>query len=700
MKRILPFILLAIWSAACGSGNGSGGADAGADAVSPDSTESSDAVPHDVEPEDLAEPDDALPEEVEADVGPPPVECTPNPGTLWSPGVKIFKEVTADWGLIDLAVQGFRINATDYDGDGWTDLIVRWGGGVDDFSPGGDRSFWLLRNTGAGKFEDVTKASGIVQTRYGDDDNLGRPGEIIAGGDLDNDGDLDFVLANTVHDPNAAVETSEVFLNNGDGTFSLGPEENGYRQEGMYTVPAGVTLVDFDRDGFLDIWTVNNMVSGMSQPLPDKLFKGDGTGAFTDVSEQMGIETMPWLLPPDNLNNGLGHSWAWGSTACDLNNDGVPELLTASYGRCPNHLWQGVAGQSGLVTYENVSVYSGYAYDDRMDWSDNESAQCWCKLHPDDDECEGVPGPTWIKCQVDADAFRWNHATDREPWRLAGNSATTTCADVNNDGFIDLMTGEIVHWDVGSSSDPAELVVNTGEADVRFERPGNEVTGLTKVHPDINGDGEPGPVWDDGDMTNTVFDFDNDGWLDIHVASSDYPYTLAHLYHQESPETFLEVGTEDFFEHLRNHGVTAADFDRDGDLDVLVGHSKMRCGGQYLDDCYETLQVRLFENILGDAGNWVQISVEGADGSNRSAIGAQVSVATPDGVTRKWEVDGGHGHFGTQRDMVQHFGLGDECLADVTIRWPDQDLTIQQFQVAGNHRYKVVQGEPPVPADP
>ena len=357
--------------------------------------------------------------------------------------------------------------------------------------------------------------------------------------------------------------------------------------------------------------------------------------------------------------------------------------MASSYGRAPNNLWV----NQGDGSYKNHSAASGYAYDQRIDWTDNESARCWCTLHPTDDGCKDHTfEPPDITCNVDADAFRWNNATDRELYRLGGNSGSTMCGDVDNDGWMDLLTTEIVHWDVGTSSDPSELLHNMQSPDVSFERPGNDVTGLTRDH--VSG-------WNDGDMTGTLFDFDNDGWNDVYIGSSDYPGARGLLWHQTSPMVFEAVPIKNGIDHMRSHGSAVADFDRDGDLDIVVGHSPSRCDS----DCYPTFVVRMFENQLN--GNFVEIEAQGTGtATNHTAIGARVEV-TAGGVTQTHQVDGGHGQLGMQDDLVQHFGLGTNASADVKITWPTAGFPTQTFTVPAGHRYLFTQGTTlPVVEDP
>ena len=227
--------------------------------------------------------------------------------TSWSPGTHALPEVI-----------GSGVALFDYNNDGALDVLhIRFPPPGKEDSPAPNQ---LFQQQPDGTFVDVTAAAGIGHEGYG---------QGVAIGDVDNDGDVDVYVTNYGADV--------FYRNNSDGTFAL--EEIGLSNEAWGT---SATFGDYDRDGDLDLYVANYVqfdpetVCRGKQSAPDycnpqvfesatdRLFRNDGNGTFTDVTEQAGIAAMP--------GRGLG------VVCLDLTGDGWADFFVANDGEA-NHLW-------------------------------------------------------------------------------------------------------------------------------------------------------------------------------------------------------------------------------------------------------------------------------------------------------------------------------------------------------------------------
>lgn len=602
-----------------------------------------------------------------------------------SPGA-IFVDATDTFGLGDdgVRLRGNRLTVADLDGDDFPDLVVH---AVSSNTrqlqqpDGGARLVWALMNRpgpdGTRRFVDETVRSGLFQVRGGSDTHL-RAAHLAVFGDVDNDGDLD-AFSGTYDDPSKTDvgDRSELLLNDGTGRFSLAPPTpvRGGPADRWPTTSA--TFVDADRDGRLDLFVgyFYESYGRTYQGLQAQLLLGQGEGAFSRGTEGAGLVTTR-----DGFERFTNHRPAYGVTACDLDDDGAPELLVSAYGRQRNLLYR----NDGRGRFVDESEASGYAGDPNVDFRDNENFKCWCTVNLGNPKCDGVRPPV-INCGMDPTAS-WNDGVDDQPWRSNGNTFTTWCGDLTGDGKNDLYSAEIRHFWAGSASDSSELLTNVTGAPgaVRFTRPGNATTGL--------GLPRVGQFWNEGGLMAAGGDLDNDGLMDLVVAASDYADQRGAVLHQQEDGRFVDQARRFGLEHPCMSGLAIADFDRDGDLDVLAGASTAR-------DCAALWrkgnEVRLYENVQ-TAGRALLLDLEGnGTSTNRSAIGAKVTVRVG-GRTMVREVGGGYGHFGMQNDLLVHVGVGAcDGVDELTVRWPDQAGTVQRFErvpVEAGRIYRLRQG--------
>ncbi|MFV2066549.1 MAG: CRTAC1 family protein [Pirellulales bacterium] len=242
-----------------------------------------------------------------------------------------FTDVTTEAGIrskhcfgdLDLSniVEGTGTGAMffDYDGDGWLDIYLPngcWQKGVNDNRGRrfrGKLTNHLYRNNKDGTFTDVTQQAGVGHQGYGVSSSAA---------DFDRDGDLDLYVLN--YGPNV------FYRNNGNGTFTDVTEQSGL-ENAVWSLSA--PWFDYDGDGDLDVFVVNYLqydggrfrsfypAAGYPGPLsyggrPDTLYRNNGDGSFTNVTEQAG------LLNP----NGRGMSAA----IADLDNDGLLDIYVAN----------------------------------------------------------------------------------------------------------------------------------------------------------------------------------------------------------------------------------------------------------------------------------------------------------------------------------------------------------------------------------
>ncbi len=594
-----------------------------------------------------------------------------------------FSDTTEAWNLgeFGLAVTGNRLTAADLDGDGYPDLVVHAvTSNLRESVDGGRRLVWQLMNrpTPDGQrrqFVDETD-NGLFAVRGGSTTQR-RSAQLAVFGDVDNDGDLD-AFSGTYVDPTKPEtdpgDRSEILLNDGTGRFTLAPPSATTPSASQLRPTTSAAFIDVDRDGRLDVF-VGHWYEAYGRSylgVQAELFRGNGTGDFLDATAGASL-----LTTSAGFDEGTNHRPAYGVTACDVDDDGAPELLVSAYGRQPNLLYR----NDGAGRFVDESQASGFAGDENVDFRDNEFFRCWCLGNLTHPNCAGVSSPS-LQCATPPTA-NWNGGVDDQPWRNNGNTFTTWCGDLNGDGKPELYSAEIRHWWAGGASDSSELLLNAStKGAARFTRPGNASSGLAFPRPTRD--------WNEGGLMAAGGDLDNDGRVDLVVAASDYADQFGLVFQQQPDGTFGDRARSWGLRHACMSGLVVADFDRDGDLDVIAGASTAR-------DCSRTWkknEVRFYENQAADT-TWLLLTLAG-DGvtTNRAAIGAKVTVTTPQGTTTR-EVSGGYGHFGMQNDLTVHVGLGGcEAASEVTVRWPDATGSTQTWRrVPANVDVTLTQGE-------
>jgi hypothetical protein len=469
--------------------------------------------------------------------------------------------------------------------------------------------------------------------------------------DFDNDGWLDILLlTGSRWEETPAGATNRLYKNNRNGTFTDVTEKAGLARRGWFS---GVTIGDYDNDGFEDIF-----LTGWPHNV---LYRNNGDGTFTDVTEKAG------LLRP-------GARWGTGCTWVDYDRDGHLDLFVSNYlkfdpkaipptGKDNNCNFKGVpinCGPRGLPpethclyhnngdgTFTDVTVSSGISKATGSYGLTSVAADFdgdgWPEIYV---ACDSTPS-LLFKYNRDGtfteDGLARGVALNEDGQEQAGMGLGV--GDYNLDGKLDILK---THF----TEDTPALYANRGDGN--FE----DMTlraGLGVETRYVS--------WGAG-----IQDLDNDGHPDLFwVTGSVYPEVgkkLPQYPHRTPRVLFRNLGGGKFEELLTeggpgvneahcSRGCLFGDFDNDGDLDILIVN---------LNEPPSLLR----NDIKGDH-HWLKVKLRGVK-SNRSAIGARV-VARYGGKMQAQDILGQAG-FLSVNDRRLHFGLGMATAADLEVRWP------------------------------
>jgi hypothetical protein len=424
---------------------------------------------------------------------------------------------------------------------------------------------------GIGRFRDIGHEAGV--------DRFNQAGGAIMD-DFDDDGFLD--LAVTSLDPTMPMA---FYRNRGDGTF-----EDQSDRAGVTGQLGGLVCyqTDYNNDGRLDIFIPRG--AWFPYPIRPSLLRNDGECRFSDVTENAG------LLDPVNSN---AAAWA------DFDNDGWLDLFVACE-KQPNRLYH----NKGNGTFEEVAARAG------VDGKDQEFYKGCAWIDFDNDRfCD-----LFLNCMSGlARLYRNNHdgtfSNVSGDLGIDGPRGGFSCWawDYDNDGWQDIFAtsydrslSDIVRGFLGQTHTRCSNRLFRNVQGKRFED-GTAAAGLDMVF---------------AAMGSNFGDFDNDGFLDMYLGTGDTdPGTLVpnRMFRNVAGQRFAEITVSSGTGHLqKGHAVSCADWDNDGDLDILI-----EMGGAIDGDKYHNI---LFQNP-GQNNNWLKIKLVGKK-TNRAAIGARIKIVT------------------------------------------------------------------------
>ena len=486
--------------------------------------------------------------------------------------------------------------------------------------------------------------------------------------DYDRDGWQDILLVNGMDWPGHKQRHSTLHLyrNNRNGTFTDVTSRAGLDFE-MYGM--GVAIGDYDNDGLPDI-----LITCVGQ---NRLFHNTGKGTFVDVTEASGL----------GKRLGFSTSALW----CDYDRDGLLDLFVCNYVK-----WSPERDVFCSLDGKHKSYCTPEAY---------RGETCWLFRNRGNGTFEDVTASSGIfdssskslgVAMIDDDHDGWPDllvANDTQPNKLYRNQRNGTFKDAAVEAGLAFSTEGKAR--AGMGVDVADFA-NSGRDGVAITNFDNEMTGLYalsgKSYEDIAARAGVGiPSRNTLGFGCIFFDANLDGWLDLAVANGHIDETVRNIRgnvgYAQAPQLFLNNGKGGFrdvaaevgnsFDQPKvGRGLAYGDFDRDGDLDLLLTTNN---GPAYL---YRNDQL---------AGNHsIRFRLVGTK-SNRDAIGATVKVVSG-GSTQTRMVKSGSSYL-SQSELPLTYGLGKQDRVDqVVIDWPS-GRTEEFKNLQAGRSYECVEGK-------
>jgi hypothetical protein len=479
----------------------------------------------------------------------------------------------------------------------------------------------------------------------------------------------------------------------------------------LETMGTGVGWIDFNQDGLMDLFFVQSAATDAykpSKPLRSALYRNNGDGTFTDVTEKAGV-------------GGEGH-YGQGVAVGDFDNDGFPDLYVTGYGRAILYHNNGdgtftdVTSKAGVADEGQWSTSAGWFDYDKDGWLDlvvtnyidwSPKNNIWCGERAPGYRSYCNPGNyrgQKTKLYHNNRDGTFTDVSDKSGVGLPESKGMgVVLADLNNDGWPDIAIANdtwpnflFLNNHDGTFKDVSLISGLAASEDGRYE------AGMGIDATDVDGDGLPDVYIThldmelnrlyrnngDGTFTDNTYtsgigakaillsgvaakfiDYDNDGWPDIVQANGAMVDNVS-LYHsmvsyKEPLLMFHNLGNghfekssdalgPDFNRPIAARGLATSDFLNNGSIGIAVN-----VRGDYPE---------LLRNDGGSANHWLEILLIGAK-SNRDGIGSVLKL-TSEGMVRVEQAMGGTSYMSASDPRI-HFGLGKRTkIESLVITWP------------------------------